>query len=387
MTQRSVRARLMSTLMFMTCLGLLGTHVTSPAAAAAKEPIAQIDVGGGSFTGVVSADGNTLFVPVDVRNADNESVGGHVAFIDTDLNTVQTKVAVGAGPVRITPDARGGRLYVTNAQSGTVSVIDVTNRRVTATIDVGGEPIYSAFLPGRSRLLVGTGTTGQVAVVDTRSNTVVGRIDLGGTVSTLVLSNDGRFAYATNVALNRLDVIDTRNLEVVAQVPTGASPNRVVSSSNGRLLLVSNFNADTVTVIDGRNFEVIREISVGSTPLPAVIAPNGAWAWVASADTDTALKIDLTDIRSSANPITRRVATGDEPWMLLLNATGTTLYIANRQSADLTVVCTKNGRTRTPITTINPNRWLTGGKAIYTGGAATTVDVLAAARLSSQRCP
>jgi hypothetical protein len=73
--------------------------------------------------------------------------------------------------------------------------------------------------------------------------------------------------------------------------------------------------------------------------------------------------------------------------MLLLNATGSTLYVANRQSADVSVVCTKNGRTRAPLVTANPNRWLAAGKAIYTGGAARTVDVFTAARLSSQRCP
>jgi YVTN family beta-propeller protein len=369
------------------CLGLFVANSASAALASPSNPIAQVDVGGGSFTGLVSADGDTLFIPVDVRKSDNESIEGHVAFIDADSNTVQAKVNVGVGPVRIAPDARGGRIYVTNALSGTVSVINVTNQRATATIDVGGEPTYAAFVPGRSRLLVGTGSTGQVAVVDTRSNSVTDRIDLGGDVNTLVLSNDGRFAYATNTTANRLDVINTQSLRVVAQVPTGLGPNRVVSSPNGRLLLVSNYDADTVTVIDGRSFEVIREISVGSNPLPAVIAPNGAWAWVASAATDSALKIDLKGIRSSANPVTRRSATGEEPWMLLLNATGTTLYVANRQSPNVSVVCTKNGRTRAPLVTTNPNRWLTAGKAIYTGGAATTVDVFAAARLSSQRCP
>lgn len=369
------------------CLGLFGSHLTSPALAATNAPIARIDVGGGSLTGTVSADGNTLFVPVDVRNSDNESIEGHVAFIDADTNTVQTKVGVGVGPARITHDARGGRLYVTNAISGSVSVINVARQLVTATIDVGGVPFYSAFVPGQSRLLVATGPTGQLAVVDTRSNAVVDRLELGGDVNTIVSSNDGRFAFATNDALNRLDVVDARTLEVMAQVPTGAGPNRVVATPSGRLLLVSNFDAGTVTVIDGRSFEVIREISVGSNPLPAVIAPDGAWAWVASAATNAAVKIDLKGIRSNANPIARRTPTGNEPWMLLLNATGSTLYVANRQSPEVTVVCTKNGRTRTPLATTNPNRWITAGKAIYTGGASPVVDVIEAASLKKQRCP
>jgi len=371
----------------ITCIALFPITSAPVATAASNEPIAQIDVGGGSFTGFVSTSGETVYVPVDVRDSADESTAGYVAVIDASANIVETRIPVGVGPIRITPDARGGRLYVTNAISGTVSVVNVAAQRVAATIDVGGVPIYSAFVPGQSRLLVATGPTSQVAVIDTRSNTVVDRLDLGGDVDTIVLSNDGRFAYATNASLNRVDVIDAQTLEVIAQVPTGAGPNRVVATPNGRLLLVSNFDAETVTVIDGRNFEVIRKISVGSNPLPAVIAPNGVWAWVASAATDTVVKIDLTGIRSKANPISRQAATGDEPWMLLLNATGSTLYVANRKSTDLTVVCTKNGRTRTPLATSNPNRWITAGQAIYTGGASPVVDVLEAAPLKRQRCP
>lgn len=361
--------------------------VTPNALAAPNSPIATIEVGGGSFTGYVSRDGDTLAVPVDVRDSSNNSVQGHVAFINAETKTVNAKVAVGAGPIRITPDARESRLYVTNALSGTVSVLNVADRRVTATIDVGGEPVYSAFVPGRNRLLVGTGAEGSIAVIDTRSNTVTDRLALGGNVSTVVLSNDGRFVYATNSVLNRLDVIDTNSLEVIAQVPTGKGPNRAVASPNGRFLLVSNYDADTVTVIDGRSFQVIREISVGSIPIPAVVAPNSRWAWVASAAEDSAMKIDLTNIRTSANPVTRRVATGDEPWMLLMNATGSTLYVANRQTPEISVICTKNGRATTPLATSNPNRWLNAGQAIYTGGASSVVDVLQAAPVRKQRCP
>lgn len=368
------------------CLGLVTVNSASLAIAAPNKPIATIDVGGGSFTGTVSADGETVFVPVDMRNATNDSVEGHVAFIDANTNTVKAKIGVGIGPIRITPDTSGGRLYVTNALSGNVSVINVANKRVSATIDVGGQPIYSAFIPGRSRLLVGTGPTGQVAVIDTRSNTVIDRLDLGGNVNSIVLSKNGRFAYATNSTLNRLDVIDTKSLQVVAQVPTGAAPNRVVASPNGRLLLISNWEGGSVTVIDGRTFTVLREVSVGGRPLPAVIAPSGTAAWVASADADTATQITLTGIRTNANPVARTVATGDEPWMLLLNATGSTLYVANRQSAGLTVICTKNGRTPTPLNTSHPNRWIAGGMAIYAGGAAAVVDVLQAAPLKRQRC-
>lgn len=383
---RRYLSRLRTVSVSIACFGLIATHSASIASAAPNEPIAQIDVGGGSFTGVVSTDGDSLFVPVDVRNSDNESVVGHVAFIDADSNTVKAKVGVGVGPIRITTDTRGGRLYVTNTLSGSVSVINVATQRVTATIEVGGQPVYSAYVPGSSRLLVATGPTGQVAVVDTRSNTVVNRLDLGGNVATLVLSNNGRFAYATNSTLNRLDVIDTASLQVVAQVPTGAGPNRVVASPNNRILLVSNFGEDTVSVIDGRSFAMLRQIKVGGRPLPAVIAPTGKWAWVASADSDIALKINLTGIRTNDNPVTETVATGDEPWMLLLNATGSTIYVANRQSAGLTVICTKDGRTPTPLKTSNPNRWVTGGVAIYAGGASPIVDVVPAAPLKNQRC-
>ena len=353
---------------------------------ATASPLTSIDVGGGSLGALVSPDGNQLYVSVDVQDANNQSIEGYVAFIDTESNTVISRVPVGVLPTRVATDPSGGRLYVPNNSSGTITVINAKETSVTATINVGGNPTYASFVPGLSRLLVTTGSSGELIAVDTRSNTVTNRVKLGGHVWGLSLTSDSRFALVTNIELNRLDVIDTRTLTVVAQVPTGIEPTRPILTPNGRLALISNYGESSVTVVDTRSFQVVRTIAVGNAPTPPVISPSGRWAWITNADDDTVMRIDLTKVRGTSNPVGRTVGAGDEPWALLLNASGSTLYVANRMSAGVTVICSKAGTPTRTLDTTNPNRWLTAGPAIYTGGMGNVIDVISAAPLKRERC-
>jgi YVTN family beta-propeller protein len=361
---------------------LFGT-ASIPVAAAAST---TIDVGGGSLGALVSPDGEQLYVPVDVHNESNQSIQGHVAFIDTETNTVTTRVPVGVLPTRITSDPGGSRLYVPNNSSGTITVINAKEASVTATINVGGNPTYATFVPGLSRLLVTSGSSGELIAVDTRSNSVSHRVKLGGYAWGLSLTSDSRFALVTNIELNRLDVIDTRTLNLVAQVPTGIEPARPVLTPNGHLALISNYGESSVTVVDTRSFQMVRTIAVGNAPTPPVISPSGRWAWITNADDDTVMRIDLTKVRGTSNPVSRTVEAGEEPWALLLNASGSTLYVANRMSAGLTVICSKAGIPTRTLGTSNPNRWLTAGPAIYAGGTGPVIDVVSAAPLKRDRC-
>ena len=212
-------------------------------------------------------------------------------------------------------------------------------------------------------------------------------LDLGGNVSGISLSPDGRHLYAANLDLHRLDVVDTGTLRVVAQTEVGKGPVRPVPTRNGRYVLVSNFRDSTVTIVDGRSYQAVRTVGVGNGPIPAVVGPSGRWAWVANSGDGTATQIDLTRLAKTGHRVLRTVPVGQVPWMLRLNASGSTLFVANKESNFVSVVCTKDGSDPGALAASGPASWLIGGPWLYTGGSSSTVSAYAASALGAERCP
>jgi YVTN family beta-propeller protein len=201
--------------------------------------VARIGVGCCSQGVAVTPDGKHVYAL-----ASNGGNNGIVSVIDTATNTIVATISVPSvfpNGVALTPD--GKHAYVVNVEAtGSVSVIDTTSNSIVATIPVGTFPFgFVAITPdGNHAYVTNQGnavTPGTVSVIDTATNTVVATVPFPQPNRPLgvAITADGKHAYVANnpetfPPTPSVSVINTASNTVVATVPVGGRPFGVATS-------------------------------------------------------------------------------------------------------------------------------------------------------------
>ena len=181
----------------------------------------------------------------------------------------------------------------------------------------------------------GTGTgPGNVVVFDTANARMLTRIPVEIMPYDLVLSEDGRSLYVSNLASKSVSVIDTSAMKVVATIPVDENPNQMVLSEDG-LLYVACSNDNTVVVVDTKIRLAIERISTtlfphapeGSTPNALALDRVNGLLYVANADNNDVAVIHVAarEKRSlgfhSQRLVSIRAGAGSQTAEALLSAT------------------------------------------------------------------
>ncbi len=163
----------------------------------------------------------------------------------------------------------------------------------------------------------------------------------------MVLSADGRYAYTTDNGTMTIEVsgeggntvsfIDLKKRTRVAQVslgkyhrPHGIDVNPVTGD-----LLVSSENPDQLIVVDVKEKKVKRTFDTkGRTSHIVTCDAKGEWAYVSNARSSNVAAIHLTTGETILIPV------GDRPEGSVLSGDGRTLYVANRESDEITAIDT-----------------------------------------------
>jgi cytochrome d1-like heme-containing protein len=142
------------------------------------------------------------------------------------------------------------RLFVSMPESNRVAVVDTASWRKVASLEVGPRPGRLALQPDGAYLWVALdGPGGGVAAVDVHSLAVAARIATGGGPHDLALSDDSRFAFATNRAEGTVSIVDVAKLAKVRDVKTGAEPAAVAFSRLARAAYVTSEGDGTITAV------------------------------------------------------------------------------------------------------------------------------------------
>jgi YVTN family beta-propeller protein len=140
-----------------------------------------------------------------------------IDIFDTHTGRLLRTVTIGVSAVGEVVDGRCGRLFVTNAGSGTVSVIDVRAGTLVRTVPVARNPIPLAIDEGAQRVFVATGT---------------------------VFGSPGNFPPH-----GMLSVLDACRGSVLRTYPVGTDPSAVaVDTRRGRVFVLNRISR-TVTVL------------------------------------------------------------------------------------------------------------------------------------------
>lgn len=147
-----------------------------------------------------------------------------------------THVPVGGMAVQtaVTPD--GHHVFVSLYDTREVARYTVSTQQLSKIpLPAGAQgPIQLYPTPDNKYLyicdqggLLGRPSSNKVYVMDIAMDSIVAAVTVGNQSHGVVLSDDGRFAYVTNIADNSVSVISTANNTVIATIPVGAAPNGI----------------------------------------------------------------------------------------------------------------------------------------------------------------
>jgi YVTN family beta-propeller protein len=274
-----------------------------------------------------------------VANGDDNTV----SVIDTATNKVTATVPVGSGPskVAITPD--GTKVYVTNVGSDDVSVIDTATNKVIATVPVELWPSEIAVSPDGKKVYVaneGGFISGKsISVINTTTNTVIATMDLGKRPLPIVITPDGKELYVSYIDSNTLDVIDTATNKVTFTFGgIGSFVNLAITPDGKKVYAVNSDSYSDVLVIDTFAKKEIARIPVGNSSGGISVNQAGTKVYVANRNSNDVSVIDV-----ATNKVTATVPVV-HPGHVEVNPAGTKVYVANVDSNTVSVIDTSTNK-------------------------------------------
>lgn len=173
-----------------------------------------------------------------------------------------------------------GKLFVANMDGKSMSIIDVATGQVSY-IPLGGIAVQSAVTPNGKYVFVSLYDTREVARYNIQTHQVV-KISLPsdalGPIQ-IYPTPDSKYLYVCDQggllgqpASNKVFVIDIENVSVTNTITVGNKAHGVVVSNDGKYAFVTNLADNTISIINTGTGKVESTVSTG-------LSPNGISYW------------------------------------------------------------------------------------------------------------
>ncbi|WP_328878526.1 beta-N-acetylglucosaminidase domain-containing protein [Streptomyces sp. NBC_00299] len=264
----------------------------------------------------------------------------------TTARTVTWKLDV---PDGVTASPSEGSVTV---PAGGIASVTVTLTAATPgvhSVVVSGDGVLTRAIPvrvtdgtGSSRALTANFSGASVSSIDLGSGTTTD-IAVGGNPGEVVVSADGRTAYAANQGSNTVSVIDVARGTVTATVPVGRVPAGLALTPDGGTLWVANYTDGTVQPVDTGTLKAGTPVAVGSGPENMAITPDGGTLYVANIHDDTVSPVDLTT--GGSGKAGKAIPVGPRPFNVVAAPDGKTVYVSNSGGSTVTPIDTATNDT------------------------------------------
>ncbi|MEH0528899.1 beta-N-acetylglucosaminidase domain-containing protein [Streptomyces stelliscabiei] len=247
-------------------------------------------------------------------------------------------------PVRVTDGEGAPRALTANFSGASVSSIDLSSGRSTdiAVGDNPGEVVVSA--DGRTAYAANQGSN-SVSVIDVARGEVTATVGVGRVPAGLALTPDGGTLWVANYTDGTVQPVDTGTLKAGAAVAVGAGPENMAITPDGRTLYVANIHDNTVTPVGLDSGEAGAAIPVGPRPFNVVAAPDGKRVYVSNSGGSTVTPIDTATHDTEPTFLVSGQAYG-----LGLSPDGRTLWVSPSTGDEITPVDTVTGAPGAKIT-------------------------------------
>ena len=216
--------------------------------------------------------------------------------------------------------------YLTDADAKVVRVIDLAAGEVVSPpIPVGHETDEIVISPdGRTAYAVGLNAA-ELAVIDTETHAVE-TIDVGGITRGVAISPDGATVYVTRSNEGEVVPIDAETLEIGDPLFVGAYVGALAVAPDGQTVYVAKYSSSDVIVIDAEEWAVEATIDLppGAGPSDIAVTPDGETAYVANSFNSSIVPID-----TGTNTAGATIWVSDSPYDLAITPDGGTAYIAH----------------------------------------------------------
>ncbi|WP_216587120.1 beta-N-acetylglucosaminidase domain-containing protein [Streptomyces brasiliscabiei] len=240
-------------------------------------------------------------------------------------------------PVQVTEGKGASRALTANFSGASVSSIDLSSGKST-DVAVGanpGEVVVSA--DGRTAYAANQGSD-SVSVIDVSSGEVTGTVGVGRVPAGLALTPDGGTLWVANYTDGTVQPVDTGTLKAGAAVTVGAGPENMAVTPDGRTLYVANIHDNTVSPVDLGTGKAGAAIPVGPRPFNVVAAPDGRTVYVSNSGGST-----VTPIDTASNDTEPTLLVSGQAYGLGLSPDGRTLWVSPSTGDYVTPVDTVTG--------------------------------------------
>ena len=224
---------------------------------------------------------------------------------------------------------------------------------------VGNMPLAIVLSPEGDRLVISLSGWRQqgLQIIDRKTGEVTQTIAQVGGFLGLAFANDGRTLYASGGnedAIYRYAWRDKQATLVDRIVLAEKEPNKdgtrfpagIALSADGRRLYVAENLADTLAVIDIENNKIEQRLATEPYPCDVVVAPDGG-VYVSAWGGGTVSA--FTSGKDGSLKERQRIPVGRHPSALLLNHSGSRLFVASASTNSVAVVDTKKARVLTTL--------------------------------------
>ena len=227
------------------------------------------------------------------------------------------------------------------------------------SFDVGNMPLAMVLSPESDRLVISLSGWRQqgLQVIDRHSGTVLQTIAQPSAFLGLAFSNDGRTLYASGGNEDviyryawrdkQATLIDTIVLAAKEPQKDGTRfPAGIAFSPDGKRMFVAENLADTLAVVDVESKSIIQRLPTEAYPYAVVVSPKGE-VYVSAWGGNT-VSI-FAPVGNGLLKERRKVTVGRHPSALLLNKSGSRLFVASGGTNSIAVVDTKTARVVTKL--------------------------------------
>ncbi|MEU0943104.1 beta-N-acetylglucosaminidase domain-containing protein [Streptomyces canus] len=294
-----------------------------------------------------------LDVPEGVTATPSEGTATTPASVTVTLTGttegVHSLVAEGTGildralPVQVTDGTGTPHALTANFSGASVSSIDLASGTTTniAVGDNPGEVVVSA--DGRTAYAANQGSN-TVSVIDVTSGKVTATVAVGKVPAGLALTPDGDTLWVANYTDGTVQSIDTATLRTGAPIQVGGGPENMAITPDGRTLYVADIHDNTVSPVDLTTGKAGTAIPVGPSPFNVVAAPDGKTVYVSSSGGST-----VTPIDTATNETEPTFLVSGQAYGLALSPDGRTLWVSPSNGDSVTPVDTVTGAPGKPV--------------------------------------
>ena len=220
------------------------------------------------------------------------------------------------------------------------------------TFDVGNMPLNVVSSPEGDRLVLSLNGWRQqgIQVIDSQTGTIVQTISQPSAFFGLAFSNDGKTLYASGGNEDviyryswrdkQATLIDTIVLAQKEPLRDGTRfPAGLAVSRDDKYLFVAENLGDTLAVVELESKRVVQRFRTEPYPYAVVVSPAGE-VFVSTWGGDTVSV--FAPVKKGALKERGRIKVGRHPSALVLNQSGSRLFVASASTSSIAVVDTKN---------------------------------------------